>query len=75
MESVRGRPIHEMLNRSFYEVYPDEDRTLIVTYADVAMNGTNRVVTDYSPEARKHLRISCFQPEPGYCACLFAAAD
>lgn len=75
MESVRGRPIHEMLDRSFYEVYPDEDRKLIVTYADVAMNGSCRVVTDYSPEARKHLRISCFQPEPGYCACLFAAAD
>lgn len=70
MEVLEGRPVAEMLNRSFYAVFPNGDRKWIVPYADVAINGTRRILRDYSPEIDKFLVIRCFQPLPGYCACL-----
>lgn len=70
MERLEGVPVENMLNRSFYEVFPNGDRKWIVPYADVAINGTKRVIHKYSPEAGKNLAINCFQPKSGFCACL-----
>ena len=42
---------------------------------DVALNGTKHILHDYSPEVDEHLTIHCYQPEPGYCACVLQAAD
>lgn len=70
MEVVEGIPVEEMLNRSFYEVFKDGDRKWLVTYADVALNGVKRILHDYSPEIDKYLTIHCYQPEPGFCACV-----
>lgn len=75
MEPVEGLTVEQMVDRSFYEVFPKGDRKWIVPYADVAMNGTTRILNDYSSEVQKNLRISCFQPEPGYCACMIVAVD
>ncbi len=47
----------------------------LVTYADVALNGTKRIIHDYSPEINKNLTIHCFQPSPGYCACVLIPTD
>lgn len=70
MEVVEGIPVEEMLNRSFYEVFKNGDRKWLVSYADVALNGTKRTLSDYSPEIDKNLTIYCYQPEPGFCACV-----
>lgn len=70
MEVLEGAPVSEMLNRSFYKVFPNGDRKWIVPYADVALNGTQRILRHYSPEINKFLVIRCYQPLPGYCACL-----
>lgn len=70
MEIVEGLPLEEMLNRSFYEVFKKGDRKWLVSYADVALNGTQRTLHDYSPEIGKNLSIHCYQPEPGLCACV-----
>ena len=70
MAVVEGIPISEMLNNSFYEVFKNEDKKWLVTYADVALNGTKVILHDYSPEIGKDLSIYCFQPHPGYCACI-----
>ena len=59
-----------MLNRSFYEVFENGDKKWLVTYADVALNGNKHILHDYSPEIDKTLTIYCFQPAPGYCACV-----
>ena len=48
----------------------DGGRKWIVSYADVALNGGQRTLHDYSPEIDKNLTIQCYQPEPGYCACV-----
>jgi len=42
---------------------------------DVALNGTKHILHDYSPEVDEYLTIHCYQPEPGYCACVLQAAD
>lgn len=70
MAVVEGIPVSEMLNNSFYEVFENGDKKWLVTYADVALNGTKVVLHDYSPEIGKDLSIYCFQPHPGYCACI-----
>ncbi len=70
MEVVEGVPKEEMLNHSFYEVFKNGDRKWLVAYADVALNGTTRIIHDYSPEISKNLTIHCYQPEPGFCACV-----
>lgn len=70
MEAVEGVPIEDMIDHSFYEVFKNGDRKWLVTYADVALNGVKRTLHDYSPEINRNLTIHCYQPEPGYCACL-----
>lgn len=57
------------------QVFENGDKKWLVTYADVALNGTKRIIHDYSPEINKNLTIHCFQPSPGYCACVLIPTD
>ena len=75
MAVMEGVPVEEMLNRSFYEVFRNGDKKWLVAYADVALNGTKRILHDYSPEIGKYLTIYCYQPAPGFCACVLQKAD
>ena len=75
MAVMEGVPVEKMLNRSFYEVFRNGDKKWLVAYADVALNGTKRILHDYSPEIDKYLTIHCYQPEPGYCACVLQVTD
>ena len=70
MAVVEGVPVEDMINHSFYEVFQNGDRKWLIAYADVALNGVQRTLHDYSPEIDKTLTIHCYQPEPGYCACV-----
>ena len=70
MAVVEGVPVEDMIDRSFYEVFENGDRKWLVTYADVALNGTKHMLHDYSPEIDQTLTIHCYQPCPGYCACV-----
>lgn len=75
MEVVEGKKISEMLNLSFFKVFPNADKKWLVAYTDVAINGGIRHILDYSPEIGKDLYVSCFQPKEGYCACALIPAD
>lgn len=70
METIEGVSIDNMVNHSFYEVFKNGDKKWLVAYADVALNGVKHTIHDYSPEIGKTLTIYCYQPEPGYCACV-----
>lgn len=70
MAVVEGVPVSDMVNRSFYEVFKNGDKKWLVTYADVALNGTKHIIHDFSPEIGQTLSIYCYQPGPGYCACV-----
>lgn len=50
MAVMEGVPVEKMLNRSFYEVFRNGNKKWLVAYADVALNGTKRILHDYSPE-------------------------
>ena len=56
-------------------MFRNGDKKWLVAYADVALNGTKRILYDYSPEIDKYLTIWCYQPEPGYCACVLQVTD
>ena len=58
MAHIEGVPVEKMLNRSFYEVFRNGDKKWLVTYADVALNGTKHLIHDYSPEIGKELAIT-----------------
>ena len=47
---VEGVPVEDMVNHSFYEVFKNGDRKWLISYADVALNGVQRTLHDYSPE-------------------------
>ena len=70
MAKLEGVSIEDMLNHSLYEVFPGADKKWIVPYADVAINGTNQLVRKYSPVYGREISIQCFQPMPGFCACI-----
>ena len=75
MAVVEGVPVENMVNRSFYEVFPDGDRKWLVSCADPALNGSCHTLRDYSRELEQNLTIHCYQPESGYCACLLLPED
>ena len=75
MAVVEGVPVADMSNHSFYEVFKNGDKKWLIAYADVALNGVQRTLHDYSPEIGKTLNICCYQPEPGFCACVLQVAD
>ena len=70
METLEGKTLSEMMDQSFYEIFPNADPKWLVAYANVALNGTTCSLNDYSPEVNKTLTIHCFQPMEGFCACL-----
>ena len=75
MAEVEHVPINEMLNRSFYEVIKDGDQKWLAVYADVALNGINRVVRITRPKLDQDFVAYCFQPLYGYCACLIISKN
>lgn len=71
MAVVEGVTVEEMLNRSFYEVFRNGGRKWLVSYADVALNGTKHTLKDFSPDIGKDLthillsartRFLCLRP-------------
>ena len=74
-------PKHKMIfinfgdEDGFEEFQDDFIEDMLVSYADVALNGTKHTLHDYSPEIGKNLIIHCYQPEPGYCACVLQVTD
>lgn len=39
-------------------------------FADVAINGSTRIIEDALEDSGKYLQLHCYQPQPGYCACV-----
>ncbi len=75
MEVIEGKTIEEMMNHSFFSVFPNADKKWLVAYTDVAVNGNARYIRDYSPEIEKEIFVRCYQPLEGFCACLLSPVD
>lgn len=75
MEKFEGKKLDEMLNHSCYEIFPNTDKKWAISYADVALNGASREIVDYSSIHGSNVRVYCFQPQEGYCACLMTKTE
>lgn len=67
---LQGFPLEQIVGNSFFNLFSNASTKWIELYADVAFNGIFREVTDYSQELHKFLRLQCFQPMYGFCACI-----
>ena len=65
----------EVLDQSFYQVFPKAQKKLLAAYTDVAMNGGNHHCKTYSIQLHRALEIWCFQPLENFCACILIPTD
>lgn len=72
---LEGRTSEEILNKSFYEVFKDSNRKWLVSYADVALNGTKKVISYYVGQTNRKILAYCYQPFEGFCACSLIEVD
>ncbi|MDD5802815.1 LytTR family transcriptional regulator DNA-binding domain-containing protein [Blautia sp. HCP3S3_H10_1] len=61
---------NDIVDQSFYQVFPDGDRKLLATYTDVAVNGGKCHMHTYSSHIGKNILIKAFQPLENFCACV-----
>ncbi|MGI6070130.1 MAG: LytR/AlgR family response regulator transcription factor [Blautia sp.] len=67
---LQGFPLEQIIGNSFFSLFSNANTKWIELFADVAFNNNFREITDYSPELHKFLRLQCFQPMYGFCACI-----
>lgn len=72
LATLEGIPLDKLINKSFYSIFPDSDSKWREVYAETALNGTNQEFISYSEEIGKYLKIQCYQPFFGYCACMIS---
>ena len=73
--ALEGLSGEEVLDRSFYSVFPDGDKKWLVLFADVALNGSHYKLRDYNARLKRTITFSCYCPQRGYCACLIITED
>ena len=69
MAVLENASVEKLLDSSLCKLNRTGIGTRFISYADVALNGTEKVLHDYIPEMGRGFDIYCFQPERGYCAC------
>jgi len=69
METER-KTKEQVLGKPFFDVIPTADAKRLVVYMDVALNGTQRTITEYDSGKNAMITVSSFQPMPGYAVCM-----
>ena len=69
------RTSEELLDQSFYQVFPKAQKKLLAAYTDVAVNGGSHHFRTYSMQLHRELEIWCFQPLENFCACVLLPTD
>lgn len=59
----------EIVNKSFYEVFKDSNKKWMVSYADVALNGNQKIISYYLKKSNRKVLAYCYQPYERFCAC------
>ncbi len=60
----------ELLQHSYKEIFPNDDKVLIQFYGEVAIRGESNTLVEYNETLDKYLKHTCYQPGYGYCACI-----
>ena len=72
---LEGMETSEILDQSFYQVFPNGDKKLLAAYTDIAVNGGSYTMKTYSQQIQRELLIKCFQPLENFCACVLVPTD
>lgn len=59
----------DIIDKSFYEVFKDSNRKWMVSYADVALNGSKKIISYYLNNSNRKVLAYCYQPYERFCAC------
>lgn len=70
MLDVEHKTREQVLGKAFADVIPSADPKRLVVYMDVALNGTQRTITEYDRGKQAMITVSSFQPMPRYAACM-----
>lgn len=70
MALLDGLSKNKIIGNSVYDIYEEGDKLRLATFADVASTGRTHIVERVSPLTNKKVRIQCFQPAYGFCACI-----
>jgi len=65
----------QVLNHAYQDVFVLAENRWLVTYADVALNGTVRIIEEFDPRRNMDVRIFCYSPLPNYCVCAMTPLD
>lgn len=66
LEDIREE---DFVDHSFYDIHKGWNHRWLAIYTDVALNGTQRVVTDYNRFHQCPVTVYCYQPMESYCVC------
>lgn len=78
MEVLTGISAENMMGRPFYEVFKNGEKNWLIAYANIALNGSKCTLHTHHTENEENntpLTLYCYQPEPGFCACVFVSDE
>jgi len=75
MLSLEELSADEILNKSFYDVFTNSDHKWMVSFADVALNGNNKIIAYHLRDTERKVLAYCFRPCEGFCACTLIEID
>lgn len=70
MAALRHTPLNGLINKGLEPSLLFDEEKYIMCFADVAYNGRTCTYPAYHKATRQCLRIHCYQPHYGFCACL-----
>lgn len=60
----------EILNQTVTAIPNVGSPKWMAIFADVAIHGSTRIIEDALEGSGQYMQLKCFQPQPGYCACM-----
>lgn len=75
MLSLEELSADEILNKSFYDVFTNSDHKWMVSFADVALNGNNKIIAYHLRDTERKVLAYCYRPCEGFCACTLIEID
>ncbi|MDO4273928.1 MAG: LytTR family transcriptional regulator DNA-binding domain-containing protein [Eubacteriales bacterium] len=70
MAHLEDVPLEKLTGHSFLSIFKNIQKKWLAVYQEVAFEGKHLEIVDFRAEINKTLRVLCFQPFHGFCACL-----
>ena len=68
MEQLEGVQLAEVRDKPLEQLPGVGNAKWLTVFADVAVNGSSRVLEDIWEDSGRFFRLCCYQPQPGFCA-------